>query len=1430
MKKLFQNLSVKVIALFVILALSISLVTSICLYLRGNDTPTDNPEADDEGSNSISNIIGGKFTDREIKSAEDAILAVQDVKEELALTNAVEELTVATTNTVDNITYYRLQQNYKGIPVYGSQVIVISDENGEAQGLTGNAMDVDTEISLTPTVTYDQVVSSIQAYVGAEAVISVPELSDDMLMVYNYDDVDEPVLVYSVDAFVDAFPYQVLINATDSTVVKYIAMYDAINYTGSDKPNISVYDFDGAKWDVSSFNDNTKLDWVVDDNLGYVLKLANKTLGFYDELFGIKGYNNKNGCVYISFDCIVDGKSSGEYDAYSIPGEKLEYTFLVFCAKNSANIKIDALAHEYMHSVEKTISDMESSGMTQSIKEAYSDIFGELVEDWANDGMLDNDCDWKNHFRNYRDPLSQKKPIEYKGNYWGKGKSAEAINYNNSTVISHAAYLMTQVGNGGDPLTMEELAKLWYHTLQALPQNCTFNILRRNMLMTANHLNYSHEKINCITSVFDQAGISDSIASENDYEIYGIKPRVIVYDINGCVYKNFSVKATNIKDNTETYGTWDEKENAMLLSLIEGLYKIEITDLNYTRETYVKYIKLSSSSSDDKIIINTDFSYIKPDYIDFISNGDGTCSIQKAWGFDEDILNIPKYSPSGDLVTSIGSFINCTSLVTVNIPDSVTKIEPSAFSKCTSLQHVILSNDSKLEEIGDGTFSDCSALPTIELPNTVKKIGDQAFYGCSSLAEIKIPTSVETIGSMAFYQCTNLWIVQISDESDTYDSNVSIGNSAFGGCNNLESLTIYPNIMRIDEYAFAWLEKLENIWFMGTEAEWNAISKASSWASGKEYIIHFEADDDTGNNDNTDDTSTELRFELNYDGESYSVVGIGSCHATELIIPGTYNGLPVTQIANSAFSEFHGSFTSVVIPNSVTVIGDSAFEGCTLLESVEIPDSVTSIGSCAFMDCTALKKIVIPNSVTYMGSKAFFNCTSAKNLYISEGLTSISWAAFGFCQSLVSVHLPESIESIEMSGFTYCTSLRTVFIPEKLASIGSMAFDGSTSLFDVYYAGSSSGWNNIAIESYNTPLLNANIHFGKEDIVYSEGLQYVSNGDGTCYVNGIGTCTDTDIVIPSVYNGQPVTSIGYYAFYECTNLTSITIPNSITNIREAAFMNCSSLTSITIPDSVINISDNAFCRCSSLTEISVSANNAYYCSENGVLFNKEKTELICYPADKTEASYSIPSGVTSIAPYAFYWCSSLTSVTIPASMMDIGPFAFIGCNSLTDISVPASNEYYYSENGVLFNKEKTELLRYPAGKTETVYSIPDSVTSIGRDAFYGCGNLTSIVIPDSVTSIGSGAFENCDSLTSITIPNGVTSIGLYTFFLCDSLTSVTIPDSVTSIDKFAFSFCNRLTSIQFTGTTAQWQAIAFGSSWNSNTGNYTVYCLDGQTK
>ena len=313
----------------------------------------------------------------------------------------------------------------------------------------------------------------------------------------------------------------------------------------------------------------------------------------------------------------------------------------------------------------------------------------------------------------------------------------------------------------------------------------------------------------------------------------------------------------------------------------------------------------------------------------------------------------------------------------------------------------------------------------------------------------------------------------------------------------------------------------------------------------------------------------------------------------------------------------------------------------------------------------------------------------------------------------------------------------------------------------------------------------------------------IENGKVT--ITDCDTSLSGDIVLPSKIEGKPVTSIGNYAFFLCSSLTSITIPDSVTSIGNYAFWDCSSLTSITIPDSVTSIGDSAFYRCRSLTSITIpdsvtSIGNFAFedCSSLTSITIPDSVTSIgdsAFYRCSSLTSITIPSSVTSIGNFAFKDCSSLTSITIPSSVTSIGSYAFDGCSKLNQINVDTANTAYSSMNGVLFDKDKTELIRYPEGKTDTSYAIPNSVTSIDYDAFYGCSSLTSITIPNGVTIIGGSAFEDCSSLTSITIPNSVTSIYISTFSGCSSLASITIPNSVTSIDYAAFSGCSSLTSI-----------------------------------
>ncbi len=334
--------------------------------------------------------------------------------------------------------------------------------------------------------------------------------------------------------------------------------------------------------------------------------------------------------------------------------------------------------------------------------------------------------------------------------------------------------------------------------------------------------------------------------------------------------------------------------------------------------------------------------------------------------------------------------------------------------------------------------------------------------------------------------------------------------------------------------------------------------------------------------------------------------------------------------------------------------------------------------------------------------------------------------------------------------------------------------------------------------------------------------------------------------IPAEINGKSVTNIGRRAFELCRNLTSITIPDSVTSIGPYAFSCCANLVDLTIGDDVKYLSTGAFSGCSSLTDITIpdgvaidwdvfkgcvslknvnvkSGNNSNtsvcgYTSVNGVLFSKDKTELVLYPAGKTDKIYNIPESVTNIGRYAFDHCVSLTNVTIPNNMDSIyeyafndcvnltniiipdsviimGYGAFNGCTSLTEIKVAAKNANYVSVNGVLYNKNKTTLMHYPTGKKDKNYKILDGVKSIDASAFEDCTSLTSIAIPDSVTEIDGCAFKGCTSLYAVTIPNGVTCINIETFMNCTSLTSITIPSSVTSIGGNAFEGCASLTSI-----------------------------------
>ena len=304
-----------------------------------------------------------------------------------------------------------------------------------------------------------------------------------------------------------------------------------------------------------------------------------------------------------------------------------------------------------------------------------------------------------------------------------------------------------------------------------------------------------------------------------------------------------------------------------------------------------------------------------------------------------------------------------------------------------------------------------------------------------------------------------------------------------------------------------------------------------------------------------------------------------------------------------------------------------------------------------------------------------------------------------------------------------------------------------------------------------------------------DGIYYDISGTTASVTSGKNY--SGDIVIPEsiTYNASkyPVTSIGYYAFFYCSGLTSVTIPNSVTSIGNSAFFYCSGLTSVTIPNSVTSIENSAFEGCSGLTSVTI---------PNSVTSIGNRAFTYCSGL----TSVTIPNSVTSIGNEAFKGCYSLTSVTISNSVISIGYNAFQDCHGLTSVTIPNSvtsiGNYAFSGcTGITQTIIVNNMFVFLPKGYEGHYSIPENISTIIGGAFDNCIGLTSVTIPNSVTSIGESAFGSCSGLTSIIIPNSVTSIAKETFYKCSGLKSVTIPNSVTSIGQSAFNSCSSLTSI-----------------------------------
>ena len=613
--------------------------------------------------------------------------------------------------------------------------------------------------------------------------------------------------------------------------------------------------------------------------------------------------------------------------------------------------------------------------------------------------------------------------------------------------------------------------------------------------------------------------------------------------------------------------------------------------------------------------------------------------------------------------------------------------------------------------IGRSAFYNLVNVIRIVIPNTIAKIGWSAFYKCSSLKNIIIPSSVTSIEEDAFYGCRSLTNIEIPN-SITNIEELGLNKE----CSSLENITINAN----NPYYVCINDVIYN----------KAETKLLIYSRGKKN--------------------------------------------TSFSIPSSVKIIGENAFANNSY------IRNITIPSSVKRIEDGAFRNCSSLKVISIPNSVTSIGWYAFYGCSSLTNIEIPNSVTSIESYIFSGCSSLSSIIIPNTVTRIGLDAFKECENLTDIIIPNSVKDssslVELTkckgpircytnskAHEYCENneIPYILLDNKTTTISTNNKILEEEIWDISKNQDGSvmaKWtleNKTVTISGNGQMKNSggNSYPRRADCIgkYTKLVEkiVIQNGVTNIGYNAFYKCSGlTNIEIPN-----SVTSIGDEAFSGCSSLKTITIPSSITNIGYFAFEGCSSLKTITIPSSVTSIEEDAFYGCSSLANINVDEYNKNYISIDGILYNKDKSELICYPAGKQDTSFSVPNSVTIIGQDAFKGCSSLTKITIPTSVRMIRGYAFSGCSSLTSIK------------------------------------IPQGVNKILGGTFNGCYSLTNITIPDSVTSIGVLAFSKCSSLKTITIPSNITNIDYFAFEGCEGLQSIKISNSVTEINSSAFNAC-----------------------------------------